>query len=99
MPSTPKKVPMSEVSASEKSLLREWIHWIMGGLIVWGVLLGVGAYIYRADPSIERTSGDEKEAILRGIIVATCVVAFVSFWWVMLSLRDRRSGLRKDRAK
>ena len=86
----PKKVPMSEVAASEKGLLREWIHWIMGGLIVWGLLLGLGAYLYRADPTLARTSEAETEAILRGIIVATCAVAFVSFWWVMLWNRERR---------
>lgn len=91
----PKKVPMSEVPASEKGLLREWIHWIMGSLVVWGLLLGVGAYIYRADPTIVRSSGEEKEAILRGIIVATCAVAFVTFWWAMLYLRERRVAFAK----
>lgn len=127
---------MSDVTASEKSLLREWIHWIMGSLVVWGLLLGVGTYLYdsglfpaRAQPQPgtvpsvvlspkdppgsppkevarppvvvkRRTGAEEKEAILRGIIVATCVVAFVTFWWVMLYLRERRVGrMREARLK
>jgi hypothetical protein len=67
----------------------------MGSLVVWGLLLGVGTYMYRADWSVARSSGAEKEAILRGIIVATCTVAFVTFWWVMLWMRERRLAFAK----
>ena len=111
---------MSEVSAGEKNLLREWIHWIMGGLIVWGLLLGLGTYLYdsgifanatRLEPGTQvtvgltskdppgprvpvdvkrRTGTEEREAILRGIIISTCTVVFVSFWWAMLISRERR---------
>lgn len=81
---------MSDVSASAQGLLRGWIHWIMGGLVAWGLLLGLGAYLYTPDPSVARSAEAEKEAIIRGIIVATCAVVFVTFWWVMLALRQRR---------
>jgi hypothetical protein len=91
----PKKAPMSEVAASEKHLLHEWIHWIMGGLVVWGLLLGLGAYLYFPGGPTPRSSAEEQKAILRGIIVATCAVAFVTFWWVMLWTRERRMGRGK----
>lgn len=87
---------MNEVSAGEKSLLREWIHWIMGGLIAWGLLLGLGAYLYSSDPSVTRNDQAETEAILRGVIIATCAVGFVTFWWVMLIVRERRINRRGD---
>ena len=86
---------MHEPTASEKSLFRDWIHWIMGSLVAWGLLLGLGAYLFNSNrlgsgANAARQANEESEAILRGVIVATCAVAFVSFWWLMLALRERR---------
>jgi hypothetical protein len=81
----------SDEPRPENNFLREWIHWIMGGLIVWGLLLGLGAYLFHGDANTVRQGKAETEAILRGIIVAACAVAFVGFWWVMLATRGARS--------
>jgi len=105
----------SDEPKPENNFLREWIHWIMGGLLAWGLLLGLGAYIYgrytevptqppsesvvvlksketRSSPPTYkiRSEADERKAILRGLIVATCATAFVTFWWAMLMVRERR---------
>jgi high-affinity Fe2+/Pb2+ permease len=74
----------SDEPKPENNFLREWIHWIMGGLLAWGFLLGLGAYLYGGE-----------HALLRGLIVATCATAFVTFWWAMLMAREWRLSRTK----
>jgi hypothetical protein len=64
---------------SEPNSLRQWIRWIMLGLVAWGVLLGTGAYLYGG-----------KYALLKAVIIAVCAIVFVEFWWLMLLSRERR---------
>ena len=49
----------------------------MVGVAAWGVFHAVGAYRYNHDPR-------------RAFMVIGCVVAFLAFWWVMLTSRKRR---------
>lgn len=72
----------SDEPTQQNNFLRQWIHWIMGGLLAWGFLLGLGAYLYGGE-----------HALLRGLIVAMCATAFVTFWWAALLIRG--DGPRK----
>ena len=53
------------------------IRWIMGAVLVWGTILGIGAWRLNNDPR-------------RLLVVLACVIAFVGFWALMLSARARR---------
>ena len=63
----------------EPNLLREWIHWIMWGLIAWGAFIGIGAYLYGG-----------KYALIKALVIIVCAAFFVFFWWLMLTARERR---------
>jgi hypothetical protein len=77
---------MTDQLQTEPNLLREWIYWIMGGLIAWGALIAIGAYLYGG-----------KYALLKAVIILVCAFIFVEFWWLMLVARDRR--LKRAAAK
>ena len=49
---------------------------IMGGMIVWGAYIAVGAYLYNKDP-------------WRGVIVMACVGLFLGFWLLLLWNQSR----------
>ena len=53
------------------------IRWIMGAVLVWGTILGVGAWRLNNDPR-------------RLLVVLACVIAFIGFWALMLAARARR---------
>jgi len=55
------------------------IRWIMLAVLVWGLFLALGAYLF----------GGNLPA-LRALIIAGVVVAFLGFWIVALVLRQRR---------
>jgi len=55
------------------------IRWIMLAVLVWGLFLALGAYLF----------GGNLPA-LRALIIAGVVVAFLGFWIVALALRQRR---------
>jgi len=74
---------MNEPQADPNSL-RYWIRWIMLGLVAWGVLLGLGAYLYGGN-----------YALLKAVIIAVCAIVFVEFWWLMLIARERRLNRRE----
>ena len=74
----------SDEPKPENNFLREWIHWIMGGLLAFGLLLALGAYLQGGN-----------HALMRGLIVALCTAAFVTFWWTMLMIREWRLGRSK----
>jgi len=50
---------------------------IMGGLVLWGGYVAVGAYLYNYNP-------------WRGVIVMACVGVFLGFWLLLLWNRGRR---------
>ena len=54
-------------------------HWIMVGLLLWGGYLAVGAV---------RFGGTL--AVWRGFIVFVCTLGFLGFWWLALTVRERR---------
>jgi protein-S-isoprenylcysteine O-methyltransferase Ste14 len=49
----------------------------MGAVLVWGTILGIGAWRLNNDPR-------------RLLVVLACVIAFVGFWALMLAARARR---------
>ena len=67
------------MTSQPKNEMRRWIPWIMGGLLAWGALLGLGAFLFGGN-----------HALLRGLIVFVCALGFVEFWWLMLIARERR---------
>jgi len=44
---------------------------IMGGMVVWGAYVALGAYLYNYNP-------------WRGVIVLVCVGLFLGFWLLLL---------------
>jgi len=53
------------------------IAWIMGGIVVWGLLHALGAWTLNHDAR-------------RPAVVLACVAAFLGFWLAVLSARRRR---------
>ena len=58
-----------------------WIAWIMAAVATWGAVLAIGAWRLNNDPR-------------RPLIVFGCVLAFLGFWLLMLSLRSARARRR-----
>jgi len=56
-----------------------FIWLLMLALLIWGVLLAVGTLIFPGNL-----------AIVRGVLVLGCTLAFVGFWVLMLLYRNRR---------
>jgi membrane protease YdiL (CAAX protease family) len=50
---------------------------IMGGMLVWGAYVALGAYLYNYNP-------------WRGVIVMACVGLFLGFWLLLLWNQSRR---------
>lgn len=55
---------------------------IVLGLLAWGVVLGLGAYLFRGQHDYRKP-----------LIIIGCVVLFIGFWGLMLWQRQRK--LRK----
>ena len=53
------------------------IAWIMGGIVVWGLLHALGAWTLNHDAR-------------RPAVVLACVAAFLGFWLAVLAARRRR---------
>jgi hypothetical protein len=53
---------------------------IMGGMVLWGAYVALGAYLYNYNP-------------WRGVIVMGCVGLFLGFWLLLLwnQSRDKKS--------
>ena len=64
------------------------VYLILIGLLVWGGMLALGAYLNNA-------SG------WAGVVVASCSLGFISFWGAMLLLRERklRRAADQDRSE
>ena len=50
---------------------RQILALIMGGLVLWGVYIAIGAYLYNQNP-------------WRGVIVLVCMGSFVGLWLLLL---------------
>ncbi len=65
-------------SAVSKNL--KIIYWIMGGLLVWGLIHTIGVYVSSANADIRKP-----------ILVYSCVFAFLGFWAVMIRMKMSES--------
>jgi hypothetical protein len=55
------------------------IHWIMVSVLVWGLFLALGAFLFGGNLPL-----------LRGLIIVGVVTAFLGFWLAALAFRQRR---------
>ena len=74
-----RKPRLTNVPPKTEVNVREWIYWIMWGLLVWGALISTGAYLYGG-----------KYALVKAVVISVCAAVFVFFWWLMLLARERR---------
>ena len=54
-------------------------YWIMLAVLVWGLLLAVGTFLFGGN-----------HPLLRAAIVVGCTLAFLGLWLAALALRQRR---------
>ena len=54
-------------------------RWIMLAVLVWGLLLALGTYLFGGN-----------QPALRAAIVAGCTLAFLGLWLAALAMRQRR---------
>ena len=66
---------------------------IMLAVVVWGVILAVGTYLYRYEAVPDTLDG--QRAVRRALVVVGCTLGFLAFWGVVLVRRtagvDRRN--------
>ena len=55
--------------------------WIMAGVTAWGLYLAIGGYLYGG-----------RQAVMRGVLIFGCTLAFLLFWIVVLSAKRRRDN-------
>jgi hypothetical protein len=60
---------------------RKIMTWILAGLVLWGVLHAVGAYLFNYNP-------------WRALVVLTSFALFIGLWLAAISLRERRISRR-----
>ncbi len=65
------------------------IAWLIIALLLWGIWLAVGTYLYRFN-SAEQDPLDTVRAWRRGLLVLGCTGAFLTLWLVALAARKRR---------
>ncbi len=65
-----------------KSEQRLTVGWIMVAILVWGLLLAVGSFLFTMDVW----------GVIRGAIIMVCVSAFVGGWFALTKRQARRSG-------
>ncbi len=75
----PPRAPMDHEPTNRRVLMRV----VVGGLIAWGLLLGLGAYLGLASEMPDRD-------IRRMLLVGGSVAAFLAVWMTALWLRSRR---------
>ena len=54
-------------------------RWIMLAVLVWGLLLALGTYLFGGN-----------QPGMRAAIVGVCTLGFLGMWWTALALRRRR---------
>ena len=68
---------------------RRFVRWIMFSVLIWGVVLAIGAALYGVHPRTGRI--EYAPYPLRGGVLLACVLAFLGFWQLMLRVRAGRS--------
>ena len=58
---------------------------IMLAVVVWGVVLAAGTYLYRYEAGPDALDG--QRAVRRAVVVLGCTFGFLAFWGVMLVRR------------
>lgn len=76
---TPAPLPPSTDELAERTSI---IRWIVVAIVIWGVVLALGAWTLNWNP-------------LRPLVVLACVGAFLGFWMTMLAVRQRRLDQRR----
>ena len=69
--------PEGSSEAREQADRSSIIRWIVVAIMIWGVVLALGAWSLNWNP-------------LRPLVVLACVGAFLGFWMTMLAVRQRR---------
>lgn len=54
-------------------------RWIMLAVLVWGLLLALGTYLFGGN-----------QPVIRAAIVAGCTLGFLGLWLTALAMRQRR---------
>jgi hypothetical protein len=57
------------------------IRWLMIAVLVWGLLLALGTFLFGGN-----------QPLLRAAIVAGCTLAFLGLWLAALTVRRGRNG-------
>ncbi|MEX2171370.1 MAG: hypothetical protein WD851_18770 [Pirellulales bacterium] len=65
---------------------------IAAGLLVWGALFALGAYL---DLGSERPDENSSRDWQKGLIVLGCTLGFLAFWGIALWNRSRRMRREK----
>ena len=63
------------------------LRWIMLAVLIWGIVLSIGAALYGVHPRTGSISYAPYP--LRGGVLLACVLVFLGFWEVMLRVRRR----------
>lgn len=61
--------------------VRKLMTWILVGLVIWGCLHAVGAYMFNYN-------------LWRGVIVLAFFAGFIAFWLAAIVVRERRISRR-----
>ena len=85
---------MSEDSNNAPARWRWPIALIAVGLLVWGSLFALGAYLDLGSQRLDDNSGRDW---MKGLIVLGCTLAFLAFWGLLLWNRSRRLRWKKPK--
>jgi hypothetical protein len=64
---------------------RRLLYGIMLAVLVWGVLLAIGAALFGPDPDTGQVALAPN--LWRGVIVLACVGFFLGGWWLLVMRR------------
>ncbi len=67
---------------SKRLTTRHALIGIMLAVLAWGVFHALGAMQLNGNP-------------WRAVVVLTCSIGFIGFWWLMLTIRDEAGGRRE----
>ena len=65
--------------ATEADGRAAFTRWLMLSILVWGLILALGAYLFGGN-----------QPLLRAAIVLGCTLAFLGLWMAALAVRRRR---------
>lgn len=65
--------------ASETAVRAAFTRWLMLAILLWGLLLALGTYLFGGN-----------QPVWRATIVAGCTLAFLGLWALALGMRARK---------